>query len=489
MRQRQLRPRVDVAASRTRPSPTSTEANGLEAERATTSCPLEGDAGIGLPLECDSPNSSCAGAPTAAAPNVVIVVSEMGQSADEPPTLTPLAATTLTSRFAATSSALSARARSDGGDSPLPTSPSPDAVAEAPSLTCRRRSHRRRQLLLMPFLARCRLPKGRSAAVLLMSAFNVALAASLVITCKLSYDRAHLPNLTLTAIHLATSLIALRLTTALGLVCSAPRLPAEGGGGMVGSEALPHLEQWKVAVALSAFMALPNLSLEYNTAGTSLLIRLLALPMTAALQAILFGQRHGKPVVISLVPVAVGVGLNAFGDLRFNMAGLVFGVAGAVAAAWYLTLAAEQQQRVRQSPGQLLEGQLRFALPALAFLALVFEPPWLGPRGLLARKWPARDAALLVGSSLVGCLLTLSMQWLLGRTSALTYQVLGHVKMCVTLIACAIVFDEQLKPLQQVGVVLTMCGAMLYTAFKVREQQSSAPTGARNNNQSSATNS
>lgn len=412
----------------------------------------------------------------------------MGQSADGPPTLTPLAAaTTLTSRFAAASSALSARARSDGGDSPLPTSPSQEAVADAPSLTCRRRSHRRR-LLLTSLLTRCRWPKGRSAAVLLMSAFNVALAASLVITCKLCYDRAQLPNLTLTAIHLATSLIALRLTSTLGVVCSAPRLPADGGG-VAGSEALPHLEQWKVAVALCAFMALPNLSLEYNTAGTSLLIRLLALPITAALQAVLFGRRHGKPVVISLLPVAVGVGLNALGDLRFNTAGLVFGVAGAVAAAWYLTLAAEQQQRVRQSPGQLLEGQLRFALPALALLALVFEPPWLGPRGLLARKWPARDAALLVGSSLVGCLLTLSMQWLLGRTSALTYQVLGHVKMCVTLIACAIVFDEQLKPLQQVGVVLTMCGAMLYTAFKVREQQSSAPTGPRNNNQPSAANS
>lgn len=150
------------------------------------------------------------------------------------------------------------------------------------------------------------------------------------------------------------------------------------------------------------------------------------------------------------------------------------------------TLAAEQQQRVRQSPGQLLEGQLRFALPVLAMLALVLEPPWLGPRGLLARRWPARDAALLVGSSLVGCLLTLSMQWLLGRTSALTYQVLGHVKMCVTLVACAVVFEEHLKPLQQVGVFLTMFGAMLYTAFKVREQKSTAPSGTRNSQPSTA---
>lgn len=411
----------------------------------------------------------------------------MGQSADEPPALTPLAATTLTSRFVATSSAASLRPRTDGGDSSsLPASPSsPEAAPEAaPSANCRRRSHRRR-LLLTALLSRCRWPKGRSAAVLVTSAFNVFFAVALVITCKLSYDRAHLPNLTLTAIHLATSLIALRLTSAFGWVCSGPRLPAEGGG-MAGPESLSHLEHWKVAVALCAFMALPNLSLEYNTAGTSLLIRLLTLPITAVLQAMLFGRRHDKAVVISLVPVAVGVGLNAFGDLSFNAVGLVFGVAGAVAAAWYLTLAAEQQQRLRQSPGQLLEGQLRFALPVLALLALVFEPPWLGPRGLLARRWPARDAALLVGSSLVGCLLTLSMQWLLGRTSALTYQVLGHVKMCATLAACAVVFEEHLKPLQQLGVFLTMVGAMLYTAFKVREQQSPAPAGPRNSQPSTA---
>lgn len=420
--------------------------------------------------------------------DVVIVVSDMGQSADEPPTLTPLAATTLTPRFAGTTSAASLRPRNDVGDSsPLPASPSAEAaVAEAAPMSSnfRRRSYRRR-LLLAPFLSRCHWPTGRSAAVLVMSAFNVLFAVSLVITCKLSYDRARLPNLTLTAIHLATSLVALRLSSAFNVVCSGPRIPAEGGG-TAGSEALLHLEHWKVAVALCAFMALPNLSLEYNTAGTSLLIRLLALPITAALQSMLFGRRHGKAVVISLLPVAVGVGLNAFGDLSFNVAGLIFGVAGAVAAAWYLTLAAEQQQRVRQSPGQLLEGQLRFALPVLAMLALVLEPPWLGPRGLLARRWPARDAALLVGSSLVGCLLTLSMQWLLGRTSALTYQVLGHVKMCVTLVACAVVFEEHLKPLQQVGVFLTMFGAMLYTAFKVREQKSTAPSGTRNSQPSTA---
>ncbi|XP_077526927.1 uncharacterized protein LOC144138496 isoform X2 [Haemaphysalis longicornis] len=198
----------------------------------------------------------------------------MGQSADEPPALTPLAATTLTSRFVATSSAASLRPRTDGGDpSSLPASPSsPEAAPEAaPSANCRRRSHRRR-LLLTALLSRCRWPKGRSAAVLVTSAFNVFFAVALVITCKLSYDRAHLPNLTLTAIHLATSLIALRLTSAFGWVCSGPRLPAEGGG-MAGPESLSHLEHWKVAVALCAFMALPNLSLEYNTAGTSLLIR------------------------------------------------------------------------------------------------------------------------------------------------------------------------------------------------------------------------
>ncbi|XP_075557882.1 uncharacterized protein LOC142589985 isoform X2 [Dermacentor variabilis] len=298
-----------------------------------------------------------------------------------------------------------------------------------PALPARRRAERRHRWWwrwwrrLSP-LSRCAC-RGESLGVPLVSALNLSLAVSVVVSCKLCYDRARLPNLSLTVVHLAASLAALRTAAAFKVT-------------------------W-----------------------------LLSLPVTAWLQTTVFGRRQRRAVVLSLLPVALGVSMNALGDLRFNPVGLFFGVAGAAAAAFYFTLAAEQQRRLCQPPWQLLESQLRRALPALALVALLLEPPWRGPRGLLARQWAPRDAALLVGSSLAGCLLTLTMQWLLGRTSALTYQVLGHVKMCATLLACAVVFDEHLKPVQQGGVFLTLCGAVLYTVFKARDDPASSTAPSR----------
>ncbi|KAL3236914.1 hypothetical protein MRX96_022164 [Rhipicephalus microplus] len=358
------------------------------------------------------------------------------------------------------------------------TTPPPPAGPASPWRCGSQLRHRQRRwwcYLVAPLSQRaCATCRGTSSlGVPLVSALNLSLAVAVVVSCKLSYDRARLPNLTLTVVHLAASLAALRTATVFRVTWS-PTTPSSEGLAPKAScsttTSVSSFEHWRLALLLCAFMALPNLSLEFNTAGTSILLRLLSLPVTAWLQTAVFGRKQRRGVVLSLLPVALGVSMNALGDLRFNPVGLVFGVAGAAAAAFYFTLASEQQRRLCLPPWQLLEAQLQRAIPALALVAVILEPPWRGPRGLLARNWHLRDAVLLVGSSLAGCLLTLTMQWLLGRTSALTYQVLGHVKMCVTLIACAIVFDENLKPMQQAGVFLTLCGAVLYTAFKSRDQ-------------------
>ncbi|CAN8002788.1 unnamed protein product, partial [Ixodes hexagonus] len=303
--------------------------------------------------------------------------------------------------------------------------------------------------------------------VVLVSCLNVVLAVLLVVSCKLGYDRARLPNLSLTLVHLTATLIALRLVPhwspdSTGLL-RAPCVAASEPGPSTG-------ETLVLALLLCAFVARPNLSLEFNSAGTSLLLRLASLPATAWFQWLLRGRQTRTPVKLSLVPVGVGVALNALGDVRYSGPGLAFGLAGAMAAACYQTLSADQQSRLQIPSWHLLQSQLRWALPALASHVVLLEPPWRGPRGLLARTWALLDAVLLAGSTLAGVLLMLSMQWLLGRTSALSYQVLGHVKMGVSLVACALLLDQPLALLQQLSVVLTLCGAFLYTLFKAREE-------------------
>ncbi|XP_049523510.1 uncharacterized protein LOC119453116 isoform X3 [Dermacentor silvarum] len=274
------------------------------------------------------------------------VLAVMGLSADEPslPLLDPVGKAIGASASLLTATPTVSSRPTSAADSTLPA-------------TCgRRRSERRHGWRCLAPLSRCvwAACRGESLGVTLVSALNLSLAVSVVVSCKLSYDRARLPNLSLTVVHLAASLAALR-TAAAFKVTWAPQTPTSetATGARVSSSAsapVSSFEHWRLAFLLCAFMALPNLSLEFNTAGTSTLLRLLSLPVTAWLQTVVFGRRQRRAAVLSLLPVALGVSMNALGDLRFNPAGLFFGVAGAAAAAFYFTLAAEQQRRLRQPP-------------------------------------------------------------------------------------------------------------------------------------------
>lgn len=59
------------------------------------------------------------------------------------------------------------------------------------------------------------------------------------------------------------------------------------------------------------------------------------MPVTVWLQSALNGRQQRSAVKLSLVPVAVGVSMNACSDVRYSVPGIVFGIIGAVAAAVY----------------------------------------------------------------------------------------------------------------------------------------------------------
>ncbi|EEC06333.1 hypothetical protein IscW_ISCW004718 [Ixodes scapularis] len=101
----------------------------------------------------------------------------------------------------------------------------------------------------------------------------------------------------------------------------------------------------------------------------------------------LTGRRTRTTVKLSLVPVGAGVALNALGDVRYSGPGLAFGLSGAMAAA--------ATSRFDRPSWHLLQSQLRWALPALASQVVFLEPPWRGPRGLLARTWTPLDGVLI----------------------------------------------------------------------------------------------
>ncbi|KAF7693783.1 hypothetical protein HF521_007536 [Silurus meridionalis] len=76
-------------------------------------------------------------------------------------------------------------------------------------------------------------------------------------------------------------------------------------------------------------------------------------------------------------------------------------------------------------------------------------------------------------SGIIAFLVNLSIYWIIGNTSPVTYNMFGHFKFCITLLGGFLLFHEPLSPHQGLGIACTLSGILTYTHFKLSEQEES----------------
>lgn len=81
----------------------------------------------------------------------------------------------------------------------------------------------------------------------------------------------------------------------------------------------------------------------------------------------------------------------------------------------------------------------------------------------------------VVGVILLTCVLAMGVNYttylLVGKTSAVSFQVIGTLKTTVTLLAGIILFRETPKQHQVVGIVMGLTGMVLYSHFKQQQNK------------------
>ena len=75
--------------------------------------------------------------------------------------------------------------------------------------------------------------------------------------------------------------------------------------------------------------------------------------------------------------------------------------------------------------------------------------------------------AAIVCSCLIAFAVNISIYWIIGNTSAMTYNMTGHTKFCITTAAGYVVFGEEMSFNQVIGFLLTLGGIICYTHFRV----------------------
>ncbi|XP_074936950.1 solute carrier family 35 member E3 isoform X1 [Phalacrocorax aristotelis] len=198
--------------------------------------------------------------------------------------------------------------------------------------------------------------QGRLAAGLLV---NLAASICIVFLNKWLYVRLGFPNLSLTLVHFAITWLGLYLCQALGAFSPKSLQP---------SQVLP------LALSFCGFVVFTNLSLQSNTIGTYQLAKAMTTPVIVVIQSLAYGKTFPLRIKLTLVPITLGVFLNSYYDVKFNLLGMAFATLGVLVTSLYQVWVGAKQHELQVNSMQLLYYQAPMSSAMLLFIIPFFEP-------------------------------------------------------------------------------------------------------------------
>ncbi|EOD28043.1 hypothetical protein EMIHUDRAFT_114379 [Emiliania huxleyi CCMP1516] len=244
------------------------------------------------------------------------------------------------------------------------------------------------------------------------------------------------------------------------------------------SSPMPEADKFKVAFAGVASIGFMNVSLSLNSVGFYQVTKLTIVPVTLLINFYMYTVSTTHKVKLSLLILLAGVGIATVSDVDLRPLGLAFGVLAVLSTAMFQIWQGTKQKEYGMSGTQLQYSVSFYQALSSCGLSLAVESFCLAPQQLDGRGVPAqrRTSAVAPRAStiLATCFLALLVNWcsfgLIGKTSPITFQVVGHAKTCLVLIGGYVFFpvagDAQQLYNNIAGVTVAMFGVVLYGHLK-----------------------
>jgi len=243
---------------------------------------------------------------------------------------------------------------------------------------------------------------------------------------------------------------------------------------------MPGIEKFKVAFAGFASIGFMNLSLTYNSVGFYQITKLVIIPVTLGINYYFYNVSTTPKVKLSLIILLLGVGIATITDVQLRPVGLAFGVAAVITTAMFQIWQGTKQKDYGLSGTQLQSGiapwqsAQAFVVAASAeFVCWGAEPCVTALDYFEAAAEPTHTQTLwlVLGTCFLALLVNFCSFGLIGRTSPITFQVVGHAKTCLVLIGGYVLFPAKAQDTQQfynniAGVSVAFIGCILYGNVK-----------------------
>ena len=261
-----------------------------------------------------------------------------------------------------------------------------------------------------------------------------------------------------------------------------------GGFTMPAKYTMSAFEKFKVAGVIFSSIGFMNLSLNANSIGFYQCTKLTVIPVTLAINSFAYATYTTIKVKISLFILLAGVGVATVSEVHLKPLGFAYSVIAILTSAVSQIWQGSKQKEFDISATQL-QAILAPWMSAQSFaVAMASEVFCIGGenevcnaalpyfKAALIDGNPVKSQTLLIvlGTCFLALVVNMSSFGLIGLTSAITMQVVGHAKTCLVLLGGYILspshgnFKHHQQQLQNniIGVSVAMVGVILYGHLK-----------------------
>nr|GMD22383.1 uncharacterized membrane protein At1g06890 [Ipomoea batatas] len=217
-------------------------------------------------------------------------------------------------------------------------------------------------------------------------------------------------------------------------------------------------------------IGLLNLSLGFNSVGFYQMTKLAIIPCTVLLETLFFRKKVHRKVQVALVVLLFGVGIATVTDLQLNLLGSILSLLAIVTTCIAQIMTNTIQKKFKVSSTQLLYQSCPYQAITL-FVTGPFLDGLLTNKNVFAFNYTPKVLAFIVLSCLISVSVNFSTFLVIGKTSPVTYQVLGHLKTCLVLAFGYVLLRDPFSWRNILGIFIAVVGMILYSYYCTIENQ------------------
>lgn len=250
--------------------------------------------------------------------------------------------------------------------------------------------------------------------------------------------------------------------------------------GYIQPSHLPFRELLKFVIFANFSIVGMNVSLMWNSVGFYQIAKLSMIPVSCLLEVVLDKVRYSRDTKLSIAVVLLGVGVCTVTDVSVNGRGFI----AAFVAVWSTSMQQYYVHHLQRKYSLTSFNLLGHTSPAQAATLLVIGPfldYWLTDKRIYAYDYNIASVIFLILSCTIAVGTNLSQFICIGRFTAVTFQVLGHMKTILVLIMGFLFFGKEGLNLHVVlGMIIAIFGMIWYSNASTKpggkERRNSLPT-------------